>query len=245
MTRHRTEYAIATGSLKRALKRQGVTYKELARRLGLSESGVKKILSAEDGSFQRVARICAELGLTMSELLAGQDESMLELAYSAAQQAYLVSEPRALRLYWALVYERRPLAEAQKAAGLPAKELFSVLRKLDRLGLLELLPGDRLRVPAVRQIRWVGGGPLVEKLYREWSAGFLRAVATPEAREGELFLIRYFRASRKTADELMAALRDLETEFVRRAIREMRTEAPGLVHLRWMSAVDGRSFLEA
>jgi hypothetical protein len=169
---------------------------------------------------------------------------MFELRYTSAQQEFLVKEPRALRLYWALVYERRPLAEAQKLAGLGARELFSTLRRLDQLRLLELLPGDRLRIPAVRQVRWVGGGPLVEKLYREWSANFLRAVAGPEVPPGELFLIRYFRCSRRTVDELNAALRDLEREFVRRAIREMRTEAPDLVHLRWMSAVDQRSFLD-
>jgi transcriptional regulator with XRE-family HTH domain len=244
MSRTRTEYEIAITQLKIALKAQKVTYRDLARRLGLSESGVKKIFTARDGSFQRIAGICAELGLSMSELLSGRDETMLDLAYSEAQQAYLVKEPRALRLYWALVYERRPLADAQKAAGLAARELFATLRQLDKLRLLELLPGDRLRVPPVRQLRWVGGGALVEKLYREWSASFLRAVASPAPAEGELFLIRYFRASRRTVDELTAALRDLEREFVRRAIREMRTEAPDLVHLRWMSAVDTRSFLE-
>jgi transcriptional regulator with XRE-family HTH domain len=240
----RTSYEIASESLKRALKKQSMTYRELARRLGLSESGVKKILSARDGSFGRVARISDELGLSMGELLSGQDEGMLELSYTAAQQAYLVKEPRALRLYWALVYERKNLGEASSIAGLTLKERFSTLRKLDQLQLLELLPGDRVRVPPVRQIRWVGGGPLVNKLYREWSSDFLREVATPERRPGQQFITRYFRASRRTADELMAALQDLETEFVRRAIREMRTEAPDLVHLRWMSAVDNKSYLD-
>jgi transcriptional regulator with XRE-family HTH domain len=240
----RTAYEIATESLKRALKKQGITYRELARRLGLSESGVKKILSARDGSFGRVARISDELGLSMGELLSGQDEGMLELSYTAAQQSYLVKEPRALRLYWALVYERKSLEEAQKIAGLAPKDRFATLRRLDQLQLLELLPGDRVRVPAVRQVRWVGGGPLVDKLYREWSAEFLRKVATPEQRPGQQFIIRYFRASQRTADELMAALHDVETEFVRRAIREMRSEGPDLVHLRWLSAVDNKSYLD-
>jgi transcriptional regulator with XRE-family HTH domain len=244
MPRTLTEYQVATHQLKLALKRQRLTYRDLAKRLSLSESGVKKILTASDGSFQRVAEICDVLGLSMRELLVGDDEAMLELAFTPAQQEGLLRDPRALRLYWALVYERRPLAEAQKASGIPARDLFPALRKLDRLGLLELLPGDRVRVPAVRQVRWVGGGPLVDKLYREWSANFLRAVAKPQSGPGELFLTRYFRASQRTVDELIAALRDLEAEFVRRATREMRTEAPELVHLRWMSAVDQRSYLE-
>jgi transcriptional regulator with XRE-family HTH domain len=244
MARARTEYEVATDSLKLALKKQKLTYKELGQRLGLSESGIKKILSASDGSFQRIAQICDVLGLSMRELFSGFEEGMLDLSYSQAQQSFLVGNAKALRLYWALVYERRPLAEAEKVAGLGAKEGFPLLRKLDQLHLLELLPEGRIRIPPVRQLRWVGGGPLVAKLYREWSRNFLDKVASPEPGPGNFFLIRYFRASERTLQDLMDALRDLEAEFVRRAIKEMRSEAPDLVHIRWMSAVDNRSYLE-
>ncbi len=245
MARTRSEYEAATASLKLALKQQHLTYKDLAARLGLSESGVKKILSAEDGSFQRLAEICDVLGLSMRELLSARDESEFELEYTAAQQDYLIAHPQAFRLYWALVYERRKLHDAEKIAGFSGKQAsFPVLRKLDQLQLLDLLPGGKVRVPAVRLVRWVGSGPLVKKLYREWSRSFLEKVATPEPAPGSLFLTRYFRASERTLKDLMDGLRDLETEFVRRATREMRTEAPGLVHLRWMSAVDNRSYLE-
>ncbi len=240
----RTEYSLAVGSLKVALKRQGLTYQDLARRIGLSESGVKKIFSARDGSFQRIAQICKELGLTMSEVLAGEEESMRAFSYSLEQQEYMIAHPSALKLYWALVYERQSLEDTLKFMGLSAKTAFPFLRKLDQLKLLELLPGDKVRVPAIQQIRWVGDGPLIRKLYQEWGARFLRSVATPEQRPNEQFIIRYFRASSQTTVELMAALRDLEKEFVRRAIRDMRTEDPSLVHLRWMSAVDNKSYLE-
>jgi transcriptional regulator with XRE-family HTH domain len=244
MARTRSEYEVATESLKRALKQQKLTYKDLAKKMSLSESGVKKILSAKDGSFQRIAEICDWLGLSMRELLAGHDENVFELAYTAAQQDYLVSHVAAFRLYWALVYERRPLKDAESIAGISNKASFPILRRLDQLQLLELLPGGKLRVPAVRQVRWVGGGPLVKKIYQEWSRSFLEKAAVPDPGPGTLFLARYFRASERTLRDLMEALRDLETEFVRRATREMRTEAPDLVHLRWMSAVDNRSYLE-
>lgn len=242
MARTRSQYEIATESIKRALKRQKLTYKDLAKSLKLSESGVKKILTAEDGSFQRLAQICDAVGLSMQELLTGHDESMLDVTFTPAQQDYLMGNLPALKLYWTLVYERRTLAQATALLGL--KDAFPLLRKLDQFQLLELLPAGRVRVPAVRQVRWVGGGPLVAKLYREWSARFLEKVAKPDPGPDSLFLIRYFRASEHTIRDLMDALRDLEQEFVRRATREMRTEAPELRHLRWISAVDMRSFLE-
>lgn len=244
MKKARTEYELAMDAVKAALKRQKLTYAELAKRLELSESGLKKILSATDGSFQRLAQICEVLGLSMRDVLAGEDLT-LDVSFTLAQQEYLAANSVAFRLFWALVYERRPLQEAEKLAGLNGKEVFSVLRKLDQLNLLELLPGNRLRVPAVRPIRWVGDGPLIRKLHREWSAGFVRSVARPVPEYGELFISRYFRCSQRTLDELKVALRDLETEFLRRAIKETRSESPDLVHLRWVSAVDDKSYLEA
>lgn len=243
MKRARSEYEVAMVAVKAALKRQKITYSELARRLKISESGLKKILSGKDGSFQRLAQICEELGLSMADLLAGEDRTQ-EITFSPAQQEYLAGNTAALRLYWALVYERRPLPEAEKLAGLNGKEVFSALRKLDQLELLELLPENRLRIPAVRPVRWVGDGPLIRKLHREWSAGFVKSMARPVPAAGEHFISRYFRASRRTVEELQSALRDLEAEFLRRAIKEMRTESPDLVHLRWVSAVDDKSYLE-
>jgi len=240
----RSEYEIATDSLKLALKRQKLTYKDLAAKLALSESGVKKIFSAADGSFQRIAQICEVLGLSMRELLSANEESIFELSYTQAQQNYLVENAKAFLLYWAIVYERRPLAEAEKLAGIGSKESFSLLRKLDQLHLLELLPEGKVRAPAVRQLRWVGGGPLVKKIYREWSKKILDNVAMPDPGPNSLFHIRYFRASERTLQDLMGAFRDLEVEFVRRATKEMRSEDPNLVHLRWLCAVDNSSFLE-
>jgi transcriptional regulator with XRE-family HTH domain len=244
-----TEYQVAMTSIKESLRRRKLTYRDLATQLKLSESGVKKILTAEDGSFQRIVEICTVLGLSITELLAGKNETMREVSYTEFQQEYFLKNPQAFSFYWLLVYERRNIEIAQSLSGINDKDRFSILRKLDQMQLLELLPGDRIRVPSVEQIRWVGGGPLISKIYREWSQQFLRDVAKPEAeveeheRANQLFLIRYFKMAPRTFHDLMSALKDLETEFVRRATSEMRTEAPDLMHVRWISAVDNRSFV--
>ena len=93
MQERRNEYQVATSALKRVLKKQGMTYLELGRAIGMSESGIKKLFGARDGSFQRLAQICAALGLTMAELFEGDDETMLELSYSEKQQQFLVDVP--------------------------------------------------------------------------------------------------------------------------------------------------------
>lgn len=244
MARKPSEYQQATAALKRALKKQKLTYRDLARGLHLSESGVKKILGAEDGSFQRIASMARFVGLSVRELLEGAQDETRELSFPLAQQEFLLAHPRAFELYWRLVYERLPLTEAERAGGLKSTESFSLLRKLDQHGLLELLPGGRVRVPPVQQVRWVGGGPLVERLYREWSQNFVRRVAGASPPAGAEFRVRYYKVSPALREELVRSLRELEAQFSRRAIQEMRAEDAGHEHLRWLFAVDNRGFLD-
>ena len=55
--------------LKARLREQGITYRELAQRLRLSEPTVKRDLSRGRFSLQRLDRICEVLNLTLEELL--------------------------------------------------------------------------------------------------------------------------------------------------------------------------------
>ncbi len=67
--RELNEYRAAIDILKRTLKERGLTYRQLGKGIGLSESGVKKIFLARDGSFQRLAEICRYVGLSLSEIV--------------------------------------------------------------------------------------------------------------------------------------------------------------------------------
>lgn len=240
----RTEYMIVTDFLKKALKEQKLTYRDFSQGLGLSESGLKKMLSARDGSFQRLAQMCKFLGLSLSEALAGSVESMREIQYTQKQQEFLTKDPRAFHLFWLLVYERVSVAKALQALDLNETKAFSILRKLDELRLLKLLPGNRVQVPPLQLIRWAGQGPLIEKIYREWSENMIQRVASPSPPPGAFFMIRYFKMKPKTLADLNEALHELENEFSRRGTQDMRTGADDLVHLRWIIATDNQSFLQ-
>jgi DNA-binding Xre family transcriptional regulator len=244
MKSDRTDYMIVMGHLKAALKRQKMNYRDLANGLGLSESGVKKIFLARDGSFQRINEICAYLGLTLSDVLSGTTETVRPIHYSDKQQTFLIENPKAFALYWKLVYERESVEKSVASLNLSEKSGFSVLRKLDQHRLIKLLPGGRVQLPPIQLIRWAGTGPLVEKIYREWSQELVRAVASPHPPPNAYFLIRYFKIKPKTYSDFLAALEDLEREFIRRGTKDMRSEAEDLVHFRWLTAVDNRSFIK-
>lgn len=235
------EYRCAIENLKQALRQRGFTYRELAQGIGLSESGIKKIFSAKDGSFQRLAQICRYLGISLAEII--EDHRTLNVTFTAEQQKEFSKNPKLFQYYWLLVYERLPQSVLQAQLRLTKTEAFRWARKLDILGLIKLLPGDRLRLPTIKAVTWTGEGEFLNGLYRDWSRNLVNDISKPQAKEGEYFLLRYLQMTPKTFAEFKSAHQSLEIEFVRRSIQEMRAQLPKLEHVRWMTLADNRSFV--
>lgn len=236
-----TEYRLAISRLKLALKERTLTYRELAAAIGLSESGIKKIFAAKDGSFQRLVEICRYIGISITELL--EDTRTLNVGFTEQQQKEFLKQPILFHYYWLLVYERRHQNELQKDLQLSKAESFRIARKLDHLGLIKLLPGDRIRLPSIKAVRWGGDGEFLRKLYHNWSLALINDVTKTQKKSGEVFLLRYFQMTAKTFAEFTEALQTIEDEFVRRSIHEMRLQSAGLEHVRWLVAADNRSFV--
>lgn len=110
-------------------------------------------------------------------------------------------------------------------------------------GLIKLRPGGQISLPAIKPIRWVGDGPLIRRLYRDWSIRLIEKLARPILGVNEYFLIRYLKMTPQTYQEFLSAQRSLEKEFVRRSIYEMQTHPERVQHVRWVSAIDDESFV--
>ena len=146
--------------LKQALRDRDMTYAALARGLGVSESSVKRMFSKRRMSLERMEAVCTQVGLEISDLL--------ELARSAegrltelteAQERALVAEERLL-LVGLLALSNWTFDEMRQTYRLTEAELVKLLVKLDRLGILDLLPGNRLKLRLARNFSWRKGGPL-------------------------------------------------------------------------------------
>jgi len=88
-------YTTVVATLKRLLKQRGLRYCDVADQIAMSESGLKKVLNADDGSFLRIEQICSVMGLTLRQvLLASQDESPPPLEFSAQVEQAFIDEPR-------------------------------------------------------------------------------------------------------------------------------------------------------
>ena len=144
---------------------QGLTYRDLARQLSLSEAAVKRMFSLRAMSLQRLEQICEVLDIGLGELAAeaarGRD-AMANLG--KAQEQALVDEP-ALLLALFLTLNRWRQEEVQAHFAFSDAQWTELLVKLDRLGIIELMPGNRGRPLTARNFRWRIDGP-IERYFR-------------------------------------------------------------------------------
>ena len=66
------EVTQAVATTKRLLKAQGLTYRDVARALKMSEASVKRVFANGSFTVERLGQVAHLVGLTLAELLAAE-----------------------------------------------------------------------------------------------------------------------------------------------------------------------------
>jgi DNA-binding Xre family transcriptional regulator len=152
--------------LKSQLKIRGVTYRELAHELELSESAVKQMFSSGNMTLARLDRICEILALDLADLVQASESAARQLqSLTHEQEAELISDPKLLLTAYCLV-NHWTFAEILRRYQLSEVEGIRYLARLDRMKLIELLPGNRVKPLIASNFTWQPDGP-IEKYFRK------------------------------------------------------------------------------
>lgn len=196
--------------LKRQLKLRGMTYRDLARGLGISEPSVKRLFSSQRLSVERLAAISRVMGLTVAELASQAEAAAPRVrALTREQEARIVADPRLLVVavcalnHWSV---DEILAEFE----LTRPQCLQLLLRLDRMGLIELLPGDRIRARVARDFDWIPAGPIRSYFRAEGQPEFLDA---PFAGEAEGLDFVHAMLSESAQAQMAQELRRLRQRF--------------------------------
>jgi transcriptional regulator with XRE-family HTH domain len=156
------EIASLIHTIKKLLKKQGITYRDLAKSLYLSEASVKRMFSAERLTLDRLSHISEILGFTLYELTqeAASDKPRIK-TLTIEQETLLVSDMKLLLTAVCTLNHWR-LAEIVEIYQMTEAECVQKLLVLDRLRILELLPENRIRLILARDFKWLQDGPISE-----------------------------------------------------------------------------------
>lgn len=212
-----TERIVAT--LKRRLKAGGLPYRSVAAHLGLSEASVKRMFSRNSFTLERLARIAAMAGVSLAELAEDASRSAPRLrSLPVEQERELVSSPKLL-LVAACVLSGWTPEQIQETYLLSRAEIVRHLAKLDRMGLLTLLPGDRVRLNVARDFEWRPGGPIQRFFRAEEGSDFL---ASDFSGDGETMAFHFAMIDPRSVVRLQAQL-----EKLREVVAELHREGMG------------------
>ena len=162
-------------TLKRCLKARGLTYKDVARKLKLSEASIKRLFSERSFTLQRLEQICLMMDMSFSDLAHINDRRNLErqTTLSIKQETALAADA-ILLCYFYLLLNGWDIKRIANRFDLNEPRQIRMLVKLDKLGLIELLPKNRVRLLTARRIQWRKDG-MVRRMYeRDVKQAFLQ-----------------------------------------------------------------------
>jgi len=203
-------------ALKSELRASGVTYRELAKTLKLSEAGVKKLLNKTDLSMNRAQQICQTIGVSMSDVLRASEEAIgSEKKFTEQQLSFFRANPHYFNFYMQLVYEQKVPEEIRSETGLSEKSLFKYLKKLDDLNLIKLLPGNRISFPEGIVAKVNISGTFLEKIKNSLTVDLIKKAE--RTNRGAIFGGIFF-LSRDESAGLEQELRELKDKYTRRSL---------------------------
>ncbi|UJJ30701.1 helix-turn-helix domain-containing protein [Halopseudomonas maritima] len=201
--------AAIVSALKNALKEQGITYQQVAEALELSEASVKRLFSERQFSLQRLDQICSLLGLEISDLVRRLDQAQRIDALTAEQEQELVSDDRLL-LVAICALNRWSLAQILETYQLSEVEAVGRLARLDRMGLIELLPGNRIKPLISHDFRWQQHGPIQRFFEQQVQSDFFQCHFN---RPGELRMFLSGMLSPQSTEQMHQKLQRLAQAF--------------------------------
>ena len=197
-------------TLKRALKSQGKTYADVARALGLSEASVKRMFSRQSFSLERLDRICGLLGIELSDLVQQMTAEQQHLRRLTLEQERELTKDLTVVPVTVCTLNRRRLVDMVRFFQISEAECIRHLATLDRLGLIELLPGNRILLRVAPNFAWNEGGPIHAFFQKNISGEFF---ASRFENEEECLVVLNGMLSPRSNAEFQRRLRRLAHEF--------------------------------
>ena len=197
-------------AMKREIHLPGYRYRDVAKALDMSEASIKRMFSRRQFTLERIEAICRFLDIGFADLVRpGESGARLLRQLTPEQERDLVSDTRLLlaavcaRNHWRFedIVGHYDISEPQ---------CIRLLARLDRMGIIELLPKNRIKLRLAPDFQWIPHGPIERFFATQVAPEFLRATFDGED-ELRLFLVGSL--SRGARDNLVRRLRAVAREF--------------------------------
>ena len=154
-------------TLKKYLKAKGITYRQLAAKMGLSEASLKRMFSKQIFSLTRLEEVCRIMDIDFYALAVRDKERSWETARTLTieQERILLNDEKTLLFFYFLI-NGWGIQQIIEEYDYSEVETTRMLGKLEKLGVLEHHPNNNVRFLISKNAFWQTNGPLWQK-YRK------------------------------------------------------------------------------
>jgi len=162
-------------TLKQQLKLQGVTYAMIAQALSMSEANIKRLFASERFTVIRLEQICQLINLELTDLARLYEDSRQHITQlSIDQEKELIADTK-LMLVAVCVRNHLNFNEIISNYQVSEPECIKYLAKLDRLNIIDLLPGNKIKLRIAEDFHWQPYGPIERFYEKEIQGQFLKS----------------------------------------------------------------------
>lgn len=205
--------------IKSELKLAGITYAQLAPRIGMAESSVKRMLAKGDMPLARVDEICRVLKLDFADLARKVADAQPLRAELTLEQERAVVADRKLLLLAICCLSQWTCEQVVATYRVTEAEVVKYLAQLDRLGIIELRPMNRYRLRVAKGFRWRPHGPVMqyfrEEVVTDYYAGGFDG-------EGELLTLVHGQIGRSLAALFNERLQRVAQDFAQQHLADQK-----------------------
>lgn len=206
-------------ALKRRMRARGVTYRDAATALGLSEVSVKRLFAERSFSLLRLEKLCQLVDIDLGGLVRLAEEALPQQDRLSLEQEQALVSDTGLLLVAVCLINHFSFADILHKYRFEQHELIRLFVKLDRLGVIELLPGNHYRMKLSRHFHLQPSGPVqtffINKLLKEFILGNSPGEQAP-------FQLAWGMLSRSSIQELQNRIQRLIEDYLQIAEHDRR-----------------------
>jgi len=151
-------------TLKTLMKAKKATYESMAKALKTSPATIKRRLNGDDLTLKQVKDLASSLSVSFYEIIELSKVIKREAHLFTPEQEKLLSADFKIKMLFRHILGGVIFSEIKSILKFSEKELRNHARDLEKVGLVQLLPGDRFVLQVHYPFRWQPNGAL-QKTY--------------------------------------------------------------------------------
>jgi transcriptional regulator with XRE-family HTH domain len=205
-------------SFKRELKARGITYAVLAQRIDMSQASVKRMLSTGNFTLARLDQMLVASGIELQDLLrvyTRDDKLITEL--TDRQEREIVTSAKLFAVAVGCL-NQMSFEEILGLYQITEAECIGHLARLDKMGFIDLQPGNRIRLKVARTFHWLPNGPIMQ-LFRNEAQDYFNTSFT---QAGEKMLFVNAMLTRGTIERFHERMIEVAREFSQAHVDDLK-----------------------